>query len=197
MSGTDSDKQWLELEKIWKQLPVNTEVPAAILKWVRRQERRMRLVVAFEWLVVLGVGIYVVVAILNKDQSDVILRLAFALSMLALAVGFSMTNRRGLWAPLEESAKAYVDLGLLRLKRKRREVHFSWFFLFLQIFLIGIWSYARAYSGSTEPLIRHPQEVLIVFSGFVVSLILYSVYIYRRTGREKMVLKSFQKKYLK
>ncbi|MFA0813438.1 hypothetical protein [Microbulbifer epialgicus] len=197
MNRADSDNQWMELESIWKQQPVNAEIPAAILKWVRRQERRMRLVVAFEWFVTLGVGIfYAVKVILSRNQPDNFLVLVFALSMLTLIMGFATANRRGLWAPLEESAKAYVELGLLRLKRKRGEVYFNWFFWWFQILLIFLWKFARPNAGSTEPLIRNPQEVLIILTSCMIFLVLHSIYVYRRTGKEKMALENFQEKYL-
>ncbi|WP_444928947.1 hypothetical protein ACJJIF_13925 [Microbulbifer sp. SSSA002] len=192
MNEVDSEKQWQELANVWKQQPVSNEVPAVVLKWVRSQERRMRVMVILEWLIALSGGIYVVEAILSRNQPDTISRLVFVLSMLALAMVFSVINRRGLWAPLEESTKAYVELGLLRLRRKRREVYFSWLFLVLQIFIISMWELSRFLRGGVEPLVRNPQEALIVLSGLVVALALYSFYIYRHTEKEERVLTSFQ-----
>ncbi|WP_444943133.1 hypothetical protein ACJJIK_14200 [Microbulbifer sp. ZKSA006] len=193
MNEVDSEKQWQELANVWKQQPVSNEVPAVVLKWVRSQERRMRVMVILEWLIALSGGIYVVEAVLSRNQPDTISRLVFVLSMLALAMVFSVINRRGLWAPLEESTKAYIELGLLRLKRKRREIYFGWFLLLLQVFIIGIWEFARFLRGALEPLVRNPQEAFMLVSSLVVALGLYSFYICRRTEKEKRVLTGFQK----
>ncbi|WP_444895751.1 hypothetical protein [Microbulbifer sp. SSSA005] len=192
MNEADTEKQWLELESIWKGQQTSAEIPTTVLNWVRRQERRMRLAVAFEYLLAIAGAIYLLGVILAKNYPDTMYRVAFAIATLVLAIVFSIVNRRGLWAPLEESAKAYVELGLLRLRRKRREVYFSWLFLILQIFIISMWELSRFLRGAAEPLVRNPQEALIVLSGLVVALALYSFYIYRRTEKEERVLTSFQ-----
>ncbi|WP_413663735.1 hypothetical protein ACG1BZ_22250 [Microbulbifer sp. CNSA002] len=192
MNESDTEKQWLELESIWKGQQTSAEIPTTVLNWVRRQERRMRLAVAFEYLLAIAGAIYLLGVILAKNYPDTMYRVAFAIATLVLAIVFSIVNRRGLWAPLEESAKAYVELGLLRLRRKRREVYFSWLFLILQIFIISMWELSRFLRGAAEPLVRNPQEALIVLSGLVVALALYSFYIYRRTEKEERVLTSFQ-----
>ncbi|WP_445359169.1 hypothetical protein [Microbulbifer sp. ANSA005] len=192
MNESDTEKQWLELESIWKGQQTSAEIPTTVLNWVRRQERRMRLAVAFEYLLAIAGAIYLLGVILAKNYPDTMYRVAFAIATLVLAIVFSIVNRRGLWAPLEESAKAYVALGLLRLRRKRREVYFSWLFLILQIFIISMWELSRFLRGAAEPLVRNPQEALIVLSGLVVALALYSFYIYRRTEKEERVLTSFQ-----
>ncbi|WHI45090.1 hypothetical protein ACJJIW_07355 [Microbulbifer sp. JMSA004] len=192
MNEADTEKQWLELESIWKGQQTSAEIPTTVLNWVRRQERRMRLAVAFEYLLAIAGAIYLLGVILAKNYPDTMYRVAFAIATLVLAIVFSIVNRRGLWAPLEESAKAYVELGLLRLRRKRREVYFSWLFLVLQIFIISMWELSRFLRGGVEPLVRNPQEALIVLSGLVVALALYSFYIYRRTEKEERVLTSFQ-----
>ncbi|WP_444911753.1 hypothetical protein [Microbulbifer sp. PAAF003] len=192
MNEADTEKQWLELESIWKGQQTSAEIPITVLNWVRRQERRMRLVVAFEYLFAIAGVIYLLGVILAKNYPDTMYRVAFVIATLVSAIVFSIVNRRGLWAPLEESAKAYVELGLLRLRRKRREVYFSWLFLVLQIFIISLWELSRFLRGAAEPLVRNPQEALIVLSGLVVALALYSFYIYRRTEKEERVLTSFQ-----
>ncbi|WP_445355437.1 hypothetical protein ACJJI5_02525 [Microbulbifer sp. EKSA008] len=192
MNESDTEKQWLELESIWKGQQTSAEIPTTVLNWVRRQERRMRLAVAFEYLLAIAGAIYLLGVILAKNYPDTMYRVAFAIATLVLAIVFSIVNRRGLWAPLEKSAKAYVELGLLRLRRKRREVYFSWLFLILQIFIISMWELSRFLRGAAEPLVRNPQEALIVLSGLVVALALYSFYIYRRTEKEERVLTSFQ-----
>lgn len=192
MNEADTEKQWLELESIWKGQQTSAEIPITVLNWVRRQERRMRLVVAFEYLFAIAGVIYLLGVILAKNYPDTMYRVAFVIATLVSAIVFSTVNRRGLWAPLEESAKAYVELGLLRLRRKRREVYFSWLFLVLQIFIISMWELSRFLRGAAEPLVRNPQEALIVLSGLVVALALYSFYIYRRTEKEERVLTSFQ-----
>ncbi|WP_444918537.1 hypothetical protein [Microbulbifer sp. JMSA003] len=192
MNEADTEKQWLELESIWKGQQTSAEIPTTVLNWVRRQERRMRLAVAFEYLLAIAGAIYLLGVILAKNYPDTMYRVAFAIATFVLAIVFSIVNRRGLWAPLEESAKAYVELGLLRLRRKRREVYFSWLFLVLQIFIISMWELSRFLRGAAEPLVRNPQEAIIVLSGLVVALALYSFYIYRRTEKEERVLTSFQ-----
>ncbi|WKD49588.1 hypothetical protein [Microbulbifer spongiae] len=195
MNGFDSDSQWQALLGLWRQQPVQTVVPTAILHWVRRQERRMRLVMLSEWLFGIAVGFHAITTILAKDRPDNTLWLVFVLSMLALAMGFSLVNRRGLWAPLEESARAYVDLALLRLRRKRREVHFCWLFLLIQTVIILGWHLASLYGESPAPLIHDPHKAMLILLGLMGFMVIYSLYIYRRTAREKAALERLQDKY--
>ncbi|AWF83096.1 hypothetical protein BTJ40_21025 [Microbulbifer sp. A4B17] len=196
MTEADSEKQWLELESVWKQQPVSNEVPAEILKWVRRQERRMRMVMIFECSLFLITAIYLTVAIWNKGLPDASARLLLAYSLLAFAVGFSWINRRGLWSPLEETTQAYVDLALLRLKRKRREVHFIWMFLSILVAAIFIWQLVSVNSELVQPLIRKPKAAALFISLGAGLTFFLSTYVYWRTGREKSNLEKLQKKYL-
>ncbi|BBM01513.1 DUF1673 family protein [Microbulbifer sp. GL-2] len=196
MKAAGTEEQWSELESLWKEQPVRSEVPNEILSWVRRQERRMRLVLASEWLMWVAIGFFLVKVILDQSLPDAPARLFFAFSMFALGLGFSIVNRRGLWAPLEETAQAYVNLALLRLRRKRREVHFSWLFLLIQLVIINIWHFGSTSLGLEIPVIRNPESFLIFCAGMIAFLSVYSTYIYWRTGREKSSLKELQKKYL-
>ncbi|QFT56836.1 hypothetical protein [Microbulbifer sp. THAF38] len=196
MNKASSEEQWSELETLWKQQRVSTKVPAAILKWVRRQERRMWMVVTFEWLFAIFVAVYAFNVFLVEGFPDSSLRIILILSMLVIAMVFSLLNRRGLWAPLEESTSAYINLALLRLRRKRREVHFSWIFVFFQLLIIGIWELLSVYTGTVDSLLRNPKAALIGFSVGMMVLAIYSYYIYWRTGREKASLEDLQKKYL-
>ncbi|WP_299944794.1 hypothetical protein [uncultured Microbulbifer sp.] len=196
MNGSDSDNQWQALQGLWRQQPVQTVIPAAILHWVRRQERRMRLVMLSEWLFGVAMGFYAVTTILAKDRPDNALWLVFVLSMLALAMGVSLVNRRGLWVPLEESARAYVDLALLRLRRKRREVLFCWLFLLVQTVIILGWHLASLYGESPAPLIHDPHKAMLTLLGLTGFMVIYSLYVYRRTAHEKAALEGLQNKYL-
>ncbi|WP_299589615.1 hypothetical protein [uncultured Microbulbifer sp.] len=196
MNGADSEKQWLELENLWKLQRVKKDIPAAILKWVRHQERRMRLVTASEILLWLLSVIYITKTIMAKSLPDTPARLFFAFTVFAMGISFSILNRRGLWGPLEESAQAYIDLALLRLRRKRREVHFCWLYLFIQLGILGVWHFISIEMDATSPVIRNPKESALVVLGLTIFLAAYSYYIYWRTGWEKVSLKNLQEKYL-
>ncbi|WP_444910772.1 hypothetical protein [Microbulbifer sp. TRSA005] len=196
MNKASSEDQWSELETLWKQQRVSTKVPTAILKWVRRQERRMRFVIISEVITWIVLALFIVKTVLERNLADVSIRLFFVFSIFALGIGFSIVNRRGLWGPLEETAKAYIDLALLRLRRKRREINFCWFYLLIQLVIFAVWHFISIEIDPNAPFIKDPQKALLVTLGVTAFLSLHSYYVYWRTGREKASLEDLQKKYL-
>jgi hypothetical protein len=55
------------------------------------------------------------------------------------AFGFSLWNRWGLWRPSAESTLAYLDLALLRCRRRVRGLRAGWALLVLEVVLYIPW----------------------------------------------------------
>ncbi|MDP5211359.1 hypothetical protein, partial [Microbulbifer sp. 2205BS26-8] len=85
---------------------------------------------------------------------------------------------------------------LLRLRRKRREVHFCWLFLLIQMVIFLRWYLASLYGEFPAPIIHDPHKAMLILLGFMGFMVIYSLYIYRRTADEKAALEGLQNKYL-
>ncbi|WP_231759235.1 DUF2116 family Zn-ribbon domain-containing protein [Microbulbifer elongatus] len=147
--GADDGLQ--ELANLWQQAPVAVPVPEAIRVQVRRQERRMRLYAWLEWIASIVIGVGGVYLMLNSEVGDAPWRALLVVLLLAWAMAFSVSNRRGIWEPLEESVRGYLDLARLRLVRKRRMLRFAWLFFIAELGIFAVWQWLSGF-GWLEPI---------------------------------------------
>ena len=148
-SGGDDGLE--SLAQLWQQAPVAVPVPAVIREQVRRQERRMRLFALLEWAGSIVVGVGGLYLMLNSGLSDAPWRALLVVVLLTLAMAFSVSNRRGLWEPLEESTRGYLDLARLRLVRKRRMLRFAWLLFAAELGIFAVWQWLSRF-GWLEPI---------------------------------------------
>ncbi|WP_299594707.1 hypothetical protein [uncultured Microbulbifer sp.] len=147
----NADDGLQEFANLWQQAPVTPPVAEAIRAQVGRQERRMRWYAWFEWLASLVVGVGGIYLMLNSEAGDALWRALLVIVLLACAMAFSVSNRRGVWEPLEESVRGYLDLARLRLVRKRRMLRFAWLFFIAELGIFAVWQWLSGY-GWLEPI---------------------------------------------
>ncbi|WP_160152182.1 hypothetical protein [Microbulbifer sp. ALW1] len=180
-SAVDQDDDGLQaLANLWQQAPVAATVPEVIRAQVARQERRIRWYAWFEWIASIVVGVAGVYLMLNSEAGDAPWRALLIVVLLAWAMAFSVSNRRGLWEPLEESVRGYLDLARLRLVRKRRMLRFAWLFFIAELGIFAVWQWMSNY-GWLEPIFAGDSKFTI--SGllvFTLGMGVWSLWYWRR-----------------
>jgi len=186
------DNEWRDLMADWQseeampgeaisvQLP--DEARQRIRKRVRRYGWRMILVTLFEVL-----GCAATLAWIGKeslDQPRAIGTVGFAGTavLMALALGFSLWNRRGTWAPATESTLTFVELSLERQRRKLVALRFGPWLLAAELAFLIPWSVWALLSRPAEP-----WRWLFAFGwmiGMSALLLVWSAWYKRRTLRE-------------
>lgn len=108
----------LELESWREQWQAKTEVPGDLRKRVEGGSRNMRLMLAAEVLdtVTIGGGL-ILWAVLEPPTEMLVLAIATWLFP-AAAWAFAMINRRGTWSPVAASTTEFVELSILRCRRR-------------------------------------------------------------------------------
>lgn len=122
---------------------------------LRRQVRRRSL--ALRWMTT-GEAVFTLLAVVLLGSLarslgtplDFFTLTAFAL-LAAGAFGFSLWNRWGLWRPSAESTLAYLDLALLRCRRRRRGLRAGWVLLALEVALYVPWIAHRLALNAGHP----------------------------------------------
>jgi hypothetical protein len=135
----DSELDWEKLERSWRAQPTAVPVPAALLRRVRRQEWRLRLGAAADWLGAAAFAGFALYLIAMRFSAFNLFWGLVLLSLAAWALVFSVGNRRGLWSPLGESAREYLDLALLRVARRRRALIFMWLLFAVELVIFALW----------------------------------------------------------
>ncbi|WP_406828759.1 hypothetical protein [Microbulbifer sp. ARAS458-1] len=181
-----------DLANLWQQAPVAAPVPEAIRAHVGRQERRMRWYAWFEWGTSLVVGVGGVYLVLRSEAGDALWRALLVVVLLAFAMAFSVVNRRGVWEPLEESVRGYLDLARLRLVRKRRMLIFAWLFFIAELGIFAVWQWLSAY-GWLEPVFADSGRFALTWiSVFSLAMGIWSFWYWRRIKSSEQQIAKWQ-----
>lgn len=190
--GRHGDDGLQELANIWQQAPCEMPVPNAIRENIRRQERRIRMTALLEWAGSIAVGIGGVYLTLASEMRDAPWRALLVLVLLTWAMAFSVSNRRGVWDPLEESTRGYLDLARLRLERKRRMLRFTWILLIVELGIFAVWQ-GVSYFGWLEPIFTKDIGFVIGWLlTFTVGLGIWSVWYSRRIKKSEIQIDTWQ-----
>jgi hypothetical protein len=158
----NTSTEWNELIRIWQQPAEAGADPRDIRGRVVSDSRRESLLLAAEY----AVGAIIVCLVAWKLATDKGLdTFVWGFAMLwftAMALQFTSTNRRGLWAPSGDSTLAYVDLALERLRRRERAVRFAWLLFGLQLAFLLAWYPATWFLWPQEawPLLERTPAML-------------------------------------
>jgi hypothetical protein len=149
----DADDEWLSLSDEWKAVSVPVDVDA-LRRRVRKQSRRMRLMLGLEVLVTLGAVAMLIWGARVADTWEAWLVIAGLTLFSVVTWAFNVRNRRGTWLAAAESLEAYHALELVRRRRRLAAATFtrrmSLFGLVpLAVLTIVRW---RAMEGSGSPL---------------------------------------------
>jgi len=182
-----------DLAKLWQQAPVTVPVPETIRAQVGRQERRMRLYAWSEWIGSIVVGVGGVYLMLTSNAGDALWRALLVVVLLAWAMAFSISNRRGAWEPLEESVRGYLDLARLRLTRKRRMLRFVWLFFVAELAVFVVWQWLSNF-GWLEPIFAGDGRFAIGWiSLFALAMGSWSVWYWRHIKAEEQQIEKWQR----
>ncbi|MGL6161465.1 hypothetical protein [Microbulbifer sp.] len=135
----DSELDWAALERSWHSQSEVAPVPDALLRRVRRQERRLWLGAAGDWLAAAVMGAFAVYLIAYRFSAANLFWALVFLALVGWALVFSVNNRRDTWLPASESARAYLDLALLRVQRRRRALKFMWILFAAELGIFALW----------------------------------------------------------
>jgi len=118
------DLEWERLTAAWSQVREEPVDAAWVAELVRRQTRRLMLVVAVEVLVTVGIlGSLAWWAVGTGTRAAA----AFGAAALAHSVvvwAFTLWNRAGVWRPLGATTRAYLAVAKERCRRERRAARF-------------------------------------------------------------------------
>ena len=189
--GADDGLQ--ELANLWQQAPVAQPVPEAIRAQVGKQERRMRLYAWLEWIASIVVGVGGLYMMLNSEAGDAPWRALLVVVFLAWAMAFSVSNRRGVWEPLEESVRGYLDLARLRLARKRSMLRFVWLFFIAELGIFAVWQWVSVY-GWLEPIFADDGRFALTWiSVFALAMGGWSVWYRHRIKTGELQIEKWQR----
>jgi hypothetical protein len=182
-----TDNEWRDLMMDWQTeeatpAPLSGEARQSIRKRVQRSGWRMILLTLSE-----VAGCAATLAWLWKESLDQpravgVVGFAGTAVLMALALGFTLWNRRGTWAPATESTLTFVELSLERQRRKLVALRFCPWLLGLELAFLVPWSIWGLLSRSAEP-----WRWLFAFGwmiGMSALLLVWSAWYRKRTLRE-------------
>ncbi|MFV8783407.1 hypothetical protein ACNKU7_13410 [Microbulbifer sp. SA54] len=181
-----------DLANLWRQAPVTVPVPDVIRTNIRQQERRMRLFALLEWMGAVVVGVGGIYLMLNSSVSDAPWRALLVVALLTWAMAFSVSNRRGVWDPLEESTRGYLDLARLRLARKRRMLRFAWILFIAELGIFAVWQWLSRF-GWLEPIFVGEAIFTVSWvSVFALGMGIWSLWYWRRIKSSEQQIAEWQ-----
>jgi hypothetical protein len=132
-----------ELDYLRRQWQADTAVPRGLPAAIERQTHNMRLLLFVQVAVTCGFGIGSIVWALTSFQEDAVVLAVAIWTFLAIAWAFSLANRRGTWKPATSTTAAFLDLAIIRCRRRRRAIAFApvLYIVVLSFNLAWIWMY--------------------------------------------------------
>jgi len=139
------DNEWNDLMADWQAeepapAPLSEEGRQRIRRRVRRYGHRMILVTLFEIIGCAAMLVWVWKGTLDEPRAIGTVGLAGTAVLIAVALGFSLWNRRGIWAPATESTLTFVELSLERQRRKLEALRFCPWLLAGELAFLLPWS---------------------------------------------------------
>jgi hypothetical protein len=150
------DNEWRDLMADWQSeepvpAPLSDEARQSIRKRVRRYGHRMILLTLSEVAGCAATLAWIWKESLDQPRAIGIVGFAGTAVLMALALGFSLWNRRGIWAPATESTLTFVELSLERQRRKLVALRFCPWFLAAELAFLVPWSVWALLSKPAEP----------------------------------------------
>lgn len=173
----EADDELLEWTRDWQAgEPVRN--PADLRRQVARRSRGLVALTVGEALLSAGFAAALVRLALDPGHpADVPLAIGL-LGVIALAFGFSLWNRHGVWRPRADTVRASLELSLRRARRRLRGLAAGWGVLALEVLLLLPWAIVR-----TDRLGSRAVALLflaVIAGGAACALVILA----RRTRRE-------------
>ena len=180
------DHEWRDLMADWQtEEPVpalSEETRQRIRRKVRRYGYRMALLTLFEIVGCAATLAWLWKESMEQPHASGIVGFAGTAVLIAVALAFTLWNRRGIWTPAGESTLTFVELSLERQRRKLVALRFCPWLLALQLAFLIPWSVWALLSRSAEP-----WRWLFAFGwmiGMSALLLAWSAWYRKRTLRE-------------
>lgn len=141
-----------ELDQLRRQWQADTAVPRGLPAAIERQTRNMRLLLLVQLAVTGGFGIGSIVWALTSFQEDAVVLAVAIWTFLVIGWAFSLTNRRGTWKPATSTTAAFLDLAIIRCRRRHRAIASA------PVFYLVVLSFNLAWTWMYHAPMRH--EVL-------------------------------------
>lgn len=149
------DNEWNEMMADWQveETAPSDDTRKKIRQRVQRQGIRMILVALFEVIGSAAMLAWVWQESMDEPREIAIVGIAGTAVLIAVALGFSLWNRRGIWTPATESTMTYIELSLKRQRRKLDALRFCPWFLALELAFLIPWS-LWALLSEPSPLLK-------------------------------------------
>jgi hypothetical protein len=183
----------LELDS-WRRHWRQEEVALPDLKdLVERQTRTMRLWVVGEIIVtILFGGGSLALAALNR-RTDFFVLAAGIWVFIAIAWAISYLLRRGAWAPMTATTSAFLDLMMLRCRRRRESIAAQCLLYTMILTFDLVWIYFARESRAADGVLAFLTSSGVAWVWIVtVALGVVAVWQRRKLGRELEVLTSLR-----
>ena len=128
----------LELDGWRRAWQAESRVPANLVARVARETRRMRYLLISEILITVIIGGGTIVLALLYRRNDMLVLAAGVWTFIAIAWLMSWLLRRGAWGPLASTTAAFLELSILRCRR-RREAILAQSVLYVMILSFDVW----------------------------------------------------------
>jgi hypothetical protein len=182
------DDELLEWTRDWQAAEPDGS-PADLRRQVARRSRGLAAVTAGEAVMSAAFATALVRLALDPGHpADVPLAIGL-LGVIALAFGFSLWNRRGVWRPRADTVRASLELSLRRARRRLRGLTAGWGVLALEVLLLLPWAVVR-----TDQLGSRAVALLflaVMAGGAAMALVLLG----RRTRREIAELEALERSF--
>lgn len=182
------DKEWRDLMADWQSeepaapAPLSDETRQRIRRKVKSYGRRLVLVTLFEWLGCAATLAFIWKESMEQPRTVGTVGFVGTAVLIALALGFSLWNRRGIWAPATESTLTFVELSLERQRRKLAALRFCLWFLAVELAFLVPWSVWALLAKSSAL-----WQWLFAFgwmAGFSILVLVWSAWYRKKTLRE-------------
>jgi len=128
----------------------NDSIPVGLQARVTRETRSMKIGLAAECLVTLAyLGVSIKWLLEGSDEARVLAILIWVVT--ATALGFSVLNQWGAWKPATSTTRAFLEISVLRLHRRRQALSFAVVLYAVMLGFMLRFAWLRASAGATPP----------------------------------------------
>lgn len=196
----EPSESWDVLEHTWQGEEAETRpepaedlhaLHARLLRRVRRQSLLMTAYAALEGLVMLAFLGFVVAVLRGKPGPFEILTASAVITFVALAMAFSIRNRRGVWRSHAATTREFLELSLERCRRRLQACRFAVALTLAEgvFFLLWIpWAVKRRGSASAADYL----EAYAFLAALLVVWLAVAAILLRQTRRQQAELEALR-----
>ncbi|HEV3056825.1 MAG TPA: hypothetical protein VGY48_01195 [Vicinamibacterales bacterium] len=146
-----------ELEVWRQQWQADAAVPQGLPAAIEHQTRNMRVLLAVQIAVTFIFGVGSIAWAFVSFQEDATVLTVAMWTFLTIGWTFSLANRRGTWKPATSTTAAFLDLMIVRCRRRLRTMAFA------PAFYVAVLSFNLAWTWIYQDSTRHDASGLWTF----------------------------------